>query len=169
MSQESFFSKKIFIKNESQPSPYHASWKLQQSWLGKPSQLLSHSGKRDQIRDTSLHFPPPPTAALNFSDFVERNLYSFLPLQECPLMQPLSSLGKTYALRRAKSRSGKGFTVLPKVHICLVKFRRKSKWVPCLTSFDWIVSLGGLPIEYVCLSTHGNWPCDCRTMLMGIS
>lgn len=46
-----------------------------------------------------------------------------------------------------KNRSGKGFTVLPEVCTCLVKFRKDSKCVLYITTFDYIVLLGALPIK----------------------
>lgn len=125
---------------------------------------------QNKKRRCFFEFPPcPQQPVLNFSDFVGRNLNHFLPLQERPLIQTLSSLGKTYFRLMAKNRSGKGFTVLPKVRTCLVKFRKKSKWVLCLTSSDYIILLGALPIKNIYLNTHVNLVCDCSNILMVIS
>lgn len=60
----------------------------------------------------------------------------------------------------AKSSSGKGFAALLKVHMCLVKFRRKPQLAPCLTSFDWIVLLGALPLKNKYVSVDVNLAYD---------
>lgn len=69
----------------------------------------------------------------------------------------------------AKSSSGKGFAVLLKVHMCLVKFRRKPQSAPCLTSFDWIVLLGALPIKNKYVSVDVNLAYDVTVIFWGSS
>lgn len=169
MSQESFFSKKIFIKNKSKLSPYHCKLEIEAELVRETSSTAEPHWNKKRQR-CFFEIPPcPQQPILNFSDFAERNLNWFLPLQECPLIQTLSSLGKTYFLLMVKNGSGKGFMVLPEVQRCLVKFRKNTKWVLCLTSFAYIILLGALPIKTTYLNAHINSACDCSNILIVIS